>query len=130
MKCNQSRPGFELVSPSPFSARITITPRPPPSYFRSLSSWTNLQLWVFQLTWFPDPGVRIYSKEKLFSSQCSLCGMTSWNMGFFRIQTTSLISPTNYRQLVIFCSLKNDHVLAFWPFIPPPQSRSLSASLR
>ena len=27
MKCNQSRPGFELVSPCPFPTTITITPR-------------------------------------------------------------------------------------------------------
>ena len=27
MKCNQSRPGFELVSPCPFPMTITITPR-------------------------------------------------------------------------------------------------------
>ena len=27
MKCNQSRPGFELVSPCPFPITITITPR-------------------------------------------------------------------------------------------------------
>ena len=30
MKCNQSRPEFELVSPCPFLTTITITPRPPP----------------------------------------------------------------------------------------------------
>ena len=30
MKCNQSRPGFELVSPCPFPTTITITPRAPP----------------------------------------------------------------------------------------------------
>ena len=30
MKCNQSRPGFELVSPSPFPTTITITPWTPP----------------------------------------------------------------------------------------------------
>ena len=29
MKCNQSRPGFELVSPCPFPTTITITPRVP-----------------------------------------------------------------------------------------------------
>ena len=29
MKCNQSRSGFELMSPCPFSATITITPRAP-----------------------------------------------------------------------------------------------------
>ncbi len=27
MKCNQSRPGFELVSPRPIPMTITITPR-------------------------------------------------------------------------------------------------------
>ena len=27
MKCKQSRPGFELVSPYPFPTTITITPR-------------------------------------------------------------------------------------------------------
>ena len=30
MKCNESRPGFELVSPCPFPTTITITPRAPP----------------------------------------------------------------------------------------------------
>ena len=29
VKCNQSRPGFELVSPCPFSTTITITPQAP-----------------------------------------------------------------------------------------------------
>ena len=32
MKCNQSRPGFELVSPCSFPTTITITPRAPPKY--------------------------------------------------------------------------------------------------
>ena len=31
MKCNQSRPGFELVSPCPFPTTITITRRAPPN---------------------------------------------------------------------------------------------------
>ena len=30
MKCNQSGPGFELVSPCPYPAMITITPQAPP----------------------------------------------------------------------------------------------------
>ena len=30
MKCNQSYPGFELVSPCPFPTSMTITPRAPP----------------------------------------------------------------------------------------------------
>ena len=32
MKCNHSRPGFELESPCPFPTTITITPRAPPLY--------------------------------------------------------------------------------------------------
>ena len=32
MKCNQSRPGFELVSPCPFPTTITITPRAHPLF--------------------------------------------------------------------------------------------------
>ena len=32
MKCNQSGPGFELVSPCPFPTTITITPRAPPFF--------------------------------------------------------------------------------------------------
>ena len=31
-KCNQSRPGFELVSPGPFPTTITIIPRAPQCY--------------------------------------------------------------------------------------------------
>ena len=30
MKCNQTRPGFELVSPCSFPKTVTITPRAPP----------------------------------------------------------------------------------------------------
>ena len=33
MKCNEFRPGFELVSPCSFPTTITITPRAPPSVF-------------------------------------------------------------------------------------------------
>ena len=32
MKCNQSGPGFELVSPCPYPSTLTITPRAPPNY--------------------------------------------------------------------------------------------------
>ena len=41
-------------------------------------------------------------------------------MGFFRIQTTRLLSPTNKQPLLILSSLKNDHVLAFWLFFLRP----------
>ena len=61
---------------------------------------------------FPDCGVQIHSKEKLFPLS-DLCAAWLWNLDFFRIQTTCLLSPTNKRQLVIIHSLKNDHVLVF-----------------
>ena len=34
-KCNQSRPGFELVSPCPFPTTISITPRAPAFFIMS-----------------------------------------------------------------------------------------------
>ena len=37
MKCNQSRPGFELVSPYSFPPAITTTPRAPPT----VKEWYN-----------------------------------------------------------------------------------------
>ena len=33
MKCNQSCPGIELVSPCPYPVTITITPRAPPTWW-------------------------------------------------------------------------------------------------
>ena len=36
MKCPQSRPGFELVSPSPFPTTITVTPGAPPLHFQTI----------------------------------------------------------------------------------------------
>ena len=44
MKCNQSRPGFELESPCPIPTTITITPRAPPKHhghlIRDVLLWT------------------------------------------------------------------------------------------
>ena len=41
MKCNESRPGFELVSPSSFPTTITITPRAPPSCEHNYTSFKH-----------------------------------------------------------------------------------------
>ena len=38
MKCNQSRPGFELVSPCSFPTTVTITPRAPPNTLQNQKS--------------------------------------------------------------------------------------------
>ena len=58
-------------------------------------------------------------------SACSLCGMTL-EFGFLPYPKLYLHFPTNKGQLPSFRSLKNDHVLAFWRFIPLHQSWSLS----
>ena len=43
VKCNQSRPGFELKSPCPFPPTITISPRAPKSERNSTTEiWTHL----------------------------------------------------------------------------------------
>ena len=45
MKCNQSRPGFELVSPCPFPTAITTTPRVPLQWRGSPHSTKPLHYW-------------------------------------------------------------------------------------
>ena len=58
MKCNQSRPGFELMSPCPFPTMITITLRAPPKsrghqLWACLSFFSNAAHVLFVLLgWF------------------------------------------------------------------------------
>ena len=60
MKCNQSRPGFELVSPCPFPTTITIPPRAPPKinilYHRHHQvpslAWISMILSVYLCSFF------------------------------------------------------------------------------
>ena len=44
MKCNQSRPGFELVSPCPFPTLITITPWAPPQCHEEILHHHNAKM--------------------------------------------------------------------------------------
>ena len=53
MKCNQHRPGFELVSPCSFPTTITITPRAPPFFFFFFCYLTHS---------FEDKGVHTFPK--------------------------------------------------------------------
>ena len=46
MKCNQSRPGFELVLPCSFPTTITITPRAPPYRNVILVLYSHEQLYM------------------------------------------------------------------------------------
>ena len=73
MKCNQSRPGFELVSPCPFSTTVTITPRTPLKanvrlYHLSLTGCDAMSfLSGLQLFWiqsFPSPSLVTMTRLK------------------------------------------------------------------
>ena len=44
MKCNQSRPGFELESPCSFPTTITTTPREPPLEFSGISCQVDIHV--------------------------------------------------------------------------------------
>ena len=57
MKCNQSRPGFEIVSLRPFLATITITTRAPP---KGLSPF--VRYWGPFLMWTKDKLQQIYQR--------------------------------------------------------------------
>ena len=48
MKCNQSRPGFELVSPYPFPTMITITQR---AFDKSMKHWYNGRFCSLHFSW-------------------------------------------------------------------------------
>ena len=51
MKCNQSRPGFELVSPCSFPTAITTTPRAPPTDgdtdFFDIACWDPVRKYIY-----------------------------------------------------------------------------------
>ena len=73
MKCNEFRPGFELVSPCSFPTTITITPRAPPGFFvkwhinlcRLFNAKAILleeQLWYYLTHSWEDKGVHTFPK--------------------------------------------------------------------
>ena len=73
MKCNQSRPRFELVSPCPFPTTITITPRATPSAHSNLSNVEVYYLFgdikAFTRTIFYNAMTFYYFKENCLLSE-------------------------------------------------------------
>ena len=59
MKCNQYRPGFELVSPCPFPTTITITPRAPLSFNKK----KEIAIWYILVS--ADQRVKIKEIKKI-----------------------------------------------------------------
>ena len=104
MKCNQSRPGFELVLPCPFPTTITITPRAAP---KILCSYNCLDLYhtssfdlfmpfistsfsyFFLFLWLDtaaeiQKSSRIYFYSPFFRSYVTLIHISSlWTSGIF-----------------------------------------------
>ena len=69
MKCNKWRPGFELVSPCPFPATITITLRAPPFFYWysfGIKSHTKVDMPSNNVT-KPNLGIQ-YSYSSRFSN--------------------------------------------------------------
>ena len=72
MKCNQSRPGFELVSPCPYPTTITITPRAPPMFlFNSHQSYDStcihfIYIWSSCLE-MTGVGCHIFARASVYS---------------------------------------------------------------
>ena len=66
-KCNQSRPGFELVSPCPFPTTITTTPRAPPRRLMYSNYLYLIDIHVLILSQETNVG-----KGKLWQIKCRL----------------------------------------------------------
>ena len=75
MKCNQSRLGFELVSPWPFPTTVTITPR--------ALLYELVSLWTFQPTLVYENEFNNRFKQRY--------GLYYWWYKFFRIYILSIL---------------------------------------
>ena len=89
MKCNQSRPGFELVSPCPFPATITITPRAPSRPYNNQQKKRTCKIVDFAVR--ADHRVKLKESEKkgkyldfarklkkLWNMKVTNCNWCSW----------------------------------------------------
>ena len=67
VKCNQSRPGFELVSPCPFPTTITITPQAP--QFEPFYANCGKKYWVlgqWQKKWMTWKAQELLTNVQMF----------------------------------------------------------------
>ena len=79
MKCNQSLPGFELVSPCPFPTTITITPQAPPNCNILTPSSLFFSSTSFSFCWAAQSGVlRAHSHLLGAGSLYSILSLTNW----------------------------------------------------
>ena len=123
MECNQSRPGFELVSPCSFPMTITTTPRAPPKIWRcpwcygyrrrkwirqhEFKSWTRLITFHIVLIPLGKVWIKLYSLQLWVNSRTdcffSLGEATSLGEGKLWIPT-----PLKNWSCVISCQSGGD----------------------
>ena len=103
MKCNQPRPGFELVSPCPFPSTITITLRAPPSL------WTCLSFCFFLFSSWGPSGRQSPLIGKLFFSF-----IVNYHLVWFSVHDKARIL------YVLFCRMDSGlsmyHLIVWWNF--------------
>ena len=127
MKCNQSRPGFELVSPCPFPTTITITPRAPPkisiydqqSVNRSVHSSLGFSkvlnpgshASIAKYIIFTNPSARAgYDTRSIFKR--SLTGLNSE----FSFSQTSCLTKAEEFSLPYYLPIAGGRIIGFIPF--------------
>ena len=101
MKCNQSHPGFELVSPCPFPTTITITPR---ALYNNHKNWLahkylnrNTHSWLLKFLEVPCVPLSVMI-QNIIVSGCNL-----FLMRICQIKVLSLSVNLNHLKLCI-CS--------------------------
>ena len=119
MKCNQFRPGFELASPCPIPATITITPRTPPSgsvmVFGMFSSQGTTPLVRLQ--------TRVNAQIYKNIVQDHIVPIIQ-NSGFDRATYMQDNAPCHMAKMVMSYLSKQDFEIMDWP----PQSPDLNPS--
>ena len=93
MKCNQSRPGFELVPPCPFPTTITITPRAPPKViYLSIAGKLIVRISKPEILriWFNS---KCYAKRNLKTLDFMKALLKFWNAfsAYLSVKTSILI---------------------------------------
>ena len=122
MKCNQSRSGFELVSPCSFPTAITITPWAPPKHYiicpTSLhtTAWKNEMLLFMMIIWIKFLIshfliLKIYGKWQIFLSFISFSVLFYYYIHIVHV-CHSLLPPQSNNEFIL-TSLKYLAYLAY-----------------
>ena len=135
MKCNQSRQGFELVSPCPFPTTITITPQAPPFFieiYLSLFIRESVNVSVLCERWVERHILRERASSHIFFREPWECQrldpLSSWD-------TSDRLHVSH--STVILCTLsKSDRVVlitwspcGYTPVVPDCPDRAVIFSI-